>query len=258
MSRNRKITLLLSVLLSLLSTLLIWQKIRKEELKDQENRKTARIVVAGKNIHKGDILNAETLQVLEFSEKGYFPRMLKESDYPSIEGAMSKHSIKRGNPLNWDDIENPLELSRYSFSIDRGKRALSIHADENLTFSGLLRPGDHVDIYLTQPSENDAGNKTILLLENVQVSAIDANFTEIEKENNEEFSPSTVTLIVNRIQAASLLNTILDTSKKLGFVLRNPDDKAIMMRKGRKKPVAHRIEIFKMGKLTEKFSVTRR
>jgi pilus assembly protein CpaB len=250
MRRNRKITLLLSVILSLLSTFLLWQKIRREELKGEENRKTVRIVVAGKNITPGDVLNADTLQVMELLERGYFSRMLKEEDYPSIEGALSKNSIKKGNPLCWDDIENPIELGRFSLSIERGKRALSIPADENTTFSGMLKPGDHVDIYLIRSGDIETRSETILLIENVIVTAVDRIFTESEYDREDESTPSAVTLLVTRTQAASVLNAIANTSRKLHFALRNPGEKTVVKRH-KKKKVSRIIEMFRMGRLDE-------
>ncbi|NIO16093.1 MAG: Flp pilus assembly protein CpaB [Deltaproteobacteria bacterium] len=257
MSRNRKLILLLfSVLISLLSAFLLMQNIRINDWKDRESRKGVRIVVAGKNIRRGDILSPDTLKVKEIPVSGYFPRMVKEKEYPEIEGALSKNSVGSGNPFLWDDIENPVELDRFSLLIEKGKRALTLPADENTTFSGLLRPGDHVDLYLTRPGDMETKAETILLLENITVTAVDGAFTGAVPDSGEGSAPSGITLLVSRSQAASILNALSNPSSKLYFVLRNPAEKSVAGRRN-KKTISQTVELYKKGRLDKKFKITK-
>ncbi len=257
MSRNRKIILLLfSVLISLLSAFLLLQNIRSKDWKAREDSKGVRIVVAGKNIRRGDILSPDTLQVKEIPRSGYFPRMVKEEEYPEIEGALSKNSVGSGNPFLWDDIENPVELDRFSLLIEKGKRALTLPADENTTFSGLLRPGDHVDLYLTRSGDMETKAETILLLENITVTAVDGAFTGAVLESGEGSDPSGITLLVSRSQAASILNALSNASSKLYFALRNPAEKSVAGRL-RKGMVSQTVELYKKGRLDKKFKITK-
>jgi pilus assembly protein CpaB len=214
--------------------------------------KTIRIIVAGENIKDGEILEGKNLRAKEIPRNAYFSRMIKEKDFMLINGASSRNFIEKGEPLLWDDIEDPVDSKRFSKTIIMGKRAVSIPANENITFSGLLKPGDHVDVYLTK-GQTEGNVKTILLLENIKIAATDSNYDNVPVVEDST-SPSSVTLLLSKIQAASIFSALSTPDSKLNFVLRNPREK-VLKKYYRKASMTQRIEIYIAGQLEKTMNI---
>ena len=256
MNNKKRIILLFSIFMSGLLTVTLWNKIRLAEKNTISHKKTERIIVAGSDISPGDIFTGDNLRALEILEKSYFPIYILEEELDMVTGARSKNIVKKGEPILWKDLRDPIESSRFSRIIHRGKRAISITANENISFTGLLRPGDRVDVYLSSRKEDGGHMKTILLLEEALVGAVDSNYMDTDQDISESYSQSTVTLIVTRLQAACLLKAQADQSSRIDFVLRNPSERR---KTGAKKVISEKLklEIFKMGRLEETKYFTR-
>ena len=100
--------------------------------------------------------------------------------------------------------------------------------------SGLLRPGDRVDLLGTFPvtqedqlipgsdGEKSVGYVTMTLLQNVTLLAVGKQLSDINSQSNGRGGYSTVTASLT-IKEAELL-TIAQTRGKLTLLLRNSDD----------------------------------
>ena len=109
-----------------------------------------------------------------------------------------------------------------------GKRAISIKGTKVLGLSGLVKPGDRVDVLLitTNPKTKESVNKTVF--ENVRVLATGTQLVE-----NDEGKPSPVdnyTLEVTPEEGEKLV--LASTKGKLQFALRNMLDTETVLTTG--------------------------
>ncbi len=254
---NRKILITASLILSLSATFVIWRRVKNAELEILKGQDRGKIAVASKTLQPGDPFDRDHVAALSIPRVSIFSRMVKGSEFPLIEGTVSNHTILKGEPITWDDMKEPIELSRFSRIITNGMRALSIPADEHTSFSGMLKPGDHVDIYLTR-MKKEGRKETILLLEDRFVAAVGSHYAD-EESSGEEGGVSSTTLLLSPIQAAVLINAREDSDRTISLVLRNPKEKR-RIKVGRSAKGRFRsIEIFNMGTLVriDKIKVTR-
>lgn len=125
-------------------------------------------------------------------------------------------------PFSEDEplVLNKLALGEQSLAaaIPPGKRALSLGVNAVSGLSGLLRPGDHVDVMLTHGQ--GALTRAGLLLQNQIVLAVGANLTRANGERAERVA--TVTLALEPSDAALALAA--QTDGQLTLLLRAPDD----------------------------------
>lgn len=245
--KGKAIVILVSFAISLISTALLWKKIKTREELLSSRLRTVRVIVAGKDIKPGETLSAENLRAREIPEETYSRRIIREEEFSLIDGALCSHSIPAGSFLVWDDIQEPIEMNRFSRTLKKGMRAVTVTADERTTFSGLLRPGDRVDVLATE-KKDDGTERTILLLENLLVGAINGSFRDEEIVPGE--SGGTITLITTTTRAASLLRAIEDPSTSVSFILRNPSEKT---RKRLSRP-SRRVELFTSGTLEKTYT----
>ncbi len=239
---------MISLVFSLMATYVLWKRIHEREEAMSKSLKTVDIVVSGTEIKPGDVLTYDNLRVLAIPEAGYSSRMIKAEEFQDIEGAICANRIPKGNPIIWDDIKDPIETDRFSKTITEGKRAVTITADEKMTFSGLLKPGDKVDVITTRGTDENRIS-SVLLLENVPVVAVSGRYSG---EILDESEGGTITLMLSPIQAAALIQAVNDPLTKLYFTLRNPKDRRT---RAGKKQKTRSIEFYAMGVLEKTLKV---
>lgn len=95
----------------------------------------------------------------------------------------------------------PAKSSRLSLMIPRGQRAVTVAVNEVSGISGMLQPGDCVDVLATFDQNTAGQNVTSLFLQNISILAVGQD-TEVKEKKGE--SKTTVTLLVDPWQAEQL------------------------------------------------------
>jgi pilus assembly protein CpaB len=98
-----------------------------------------------------------------------------------LTGSLIRRFVDAGSPITQDDILRPHESGFLASVLAPDSRAVSIKVDEETGVAGLVRPGDHVDVVLTQVFEKAdparrATSETVL--RNVRVIAIDQEIVQ--------------------------------------------------------------------------------
>jgi pilus assembly protein CpaB len=148
-------------------------------------------------------------------------------------GAVTRRPFAARQPLNTADIAKPGDREFLTAALAPGYRAVSINVDAVQSTSGLVLPGDRVDVILTQSfgGQNiDAAHRSVgeTVLRDLRVIAVDLN--PVSKVNDTKDTlgalhvPKTVTLEVTERQAAALL--VADQLGKVQLALRGQQDKA--------------------------------
>jgi len=133
-------------------------------------------------------------------------------------GAVVRRAIAAGEPVTSSRILKPGDRGFLSAVLRAGYRAVAVRVDATSSISGLVFPGDRVDILLTHSITNgDAQRRaTETVLTNVRILAID------QKINDTDESPKVgknATLEVTPKQAEML--AVLSELGKLSFALRS-------------------------------------
>ena len=160
------------------------------------------------------------------------PEIVEETA-ATVYGAVLRHAIPSGDPIRYGDVVKPGDRDFLQVVLTPGYRAIAIPVSTGGASTGLLSPGDRVDVILTQSFKNDPNNEiknTPLtrrsvgetIARNLRVLAIDAPDTKTAPmalaANNGGFG-RTVTLEVTPERAQDI--NVATELGKLSLTLRN-------------------------------------
>lgn len=103
-------------------------------------------------------------------------------------GAVVRTGLRAGEPITTGRIVKPNERGFMAAVLNPGTRAVSVRVDETTGISGLVFPGDRVDVILTQTiATDDAGRgktkrASETILTDIRVLAVDQRTDDIKAE----------------------------------------------------------------------------
>jgi pilus assembly protein CpaB len=213
--------------------------------------KTREVLVAAVDIPAGGVLNMDNIASRTIPERYLASTAMSPDNVDAVTGQKIVVDVKAGDPIDRGALERA-DRAALSTTVAKGERAITFPVDEISSLSGMLVPGDMIDLLYTGPGNTvnsygpqpDAagapgtGPKELLhvrpILQAVQVMATGKTTqkrvirTEAGAAQEVNMDFTTVTLKVNPAQAEEVL-----MGQKLGqltAVLRNPDDKAALSR----------------------------
>lgn len=180
------------------------------------------ILVATHAIESGSLLRQEDVTWKDVDAGAIAPDNLvrgrvSSSDYS---GAVVRRSFASGEALAASAIVKPSDRGFLAAVLAPGDRAVTITASPSQSASGLVLPGDYVDVILTQNFDSyttDPARKTVgeTVLHNVRVIAVDKKLTNAPDTTTQQSVgigvaatvklPKTITLEVNEQQAQRLM-----------------------------------------------------
>ena len=112
-----------------------------------------------------------------------------------LPGSLVRNFMEAGSPITLQDILRPKDRGFLASVLAPDSRAISIKVDEESGVSGLIRPGDYVDVFLTLFEKDDPARRTTsemilakteeriltkseMILANVRVIAIDQEIAQ--------------------------------------------------------------------------------
>jgi pilus assembly protein CpaB len=238
--------LVAGAILTLLAILIARHRISAVEKNILEKVAPREIVVAANPIPAGSAFSLENLAKKSIPSDGTSRRNVPAHDFELLLGARAKAEISGGEPVLWTDVEEPFHGDRFSQLIPKGRRAITMDADTKASFSGLIRPGDHVDIL----RETSDGKGSYPFLFNVPVIAVDRHFLPpSSEEEGKEIATLTMSVTTNE---AALLSAAAREGK-ISWLLRNPDDRGSPTKRERSwAALSPLVEIWKAGIREEK------
>jgi pilus assembly protein CpaB len=140
--------------------------------------KLARVVVAGKELARGDVLRKDVLREIDWPASS-----VPEGAFASIQQILgdgsqerrARRSMVAGEPVLAAKVSGFGGRDTLGETLHLGMRAVSIRVNDVSGVAGFLLPGDRVDVLLTRQLDN-GGKKdlaTDVILQNVVVLAID-------------------------------------------------------------------------------------
>jgi len=216
------VPIVLALVVAVVASFLLYKWMKKQTApKKVAEVKTVQVVVAEVDLHPGMKLKSEMMKTVSYLEEslpmGHFIAPEKAA------GRVVITPMKR-QELILESRLAPATVKQGGMAaiITPGKRAVSIAGNKVLGSSGLINPGDHVDILLT------AGGKNKTVFENVLVLA-----TGPQLRRNPEGKPSSVkvyTLEVTPEQGEKII--LAANSGKIHFALRSVLDTETVLTTG--------------------------
>lgn len=207
-----------------------------EELTETKDEKVE-VLIASSNIESGRVFSSSSFewQSVDKSELNKLVSYIARIgfDIKSLHGSVINGDFKKGRIISGDDFIFPDNGGYLSLVLKEGYRAVSVPVDQVTASSGLIGPGDWVDLVLIASKEeelrtnnNDTQDLYVkTILEKVKVLAFNdavrhEKYLAVQKDNK-GFVPddSAVTLQVSALEANKII-----LAKQLGtlsMVLRN-------------------------------------
>jgi pilus assembly protein CpaB len=222
---RQALALVISIVLGLLAVFAMKNYINREKTTTGQVEEMVKVLFVKRHLSAGTKLMQSDIDVMKFPLKSVSSDMVKSHEIIEIAGKVLRREINRGGPLFHSDFLT--ERRKVITSIAKGRRLVSVPVNQISGVSGLIKPGNRVDILLTYIAESNAlknVSKTILLLQNVSVYATDSTTATLPQRFGfkKKNSYSTLTLSVTPTEAALLTNAT--SLGSIGFLLRSNED----------------------------------
>ena len=143
------------------------------------------VLVAAHPLHAGSLLQAEDMTGLPMPPDKVPPGAPTDGvdARTALRGAMLRESLAADQPIMAGAVLRPGDRGFLAAVLAPGLRAASVAVDSVSGTAGLIWPGDHVDLILTQSFEDQAkplGKRVVgeRVLQDVRVIAVDQQLTE--------------------------------------------------------------------------------
>lgn len=172
-SRTRKNWLVLLIAL-ILGGLAAWaasnylsQRMAEIEARARQTD-TVQVVVAKSDLSRGAQISPDTVAVREVPKEWAHSGAITPDQYSRAEGGTLAYPASAGEPIIWAQLEGR-RAPTFSARLQAGQRAVTVPVDEISSLSGMVEPGDLIDIVVSV--RNDNRNFTFALLQSVPVLA---------------------------------------------------------------------------------------
>lgn len=172
------------------------------------------VLVATKELYKGDVIKQGDLIWQQWPESALSPSYIRQVsiNLNDLEGAIVKYSLAQGEPVTVSTLIKAGNKGILAALVTPGMRAFSINVSAQSASSGLISPGDYVDVVvgkLVSPASggNQYGQGRVIV-QNVKVLAVDVEMAD--KHEKPKTAPRVVTLEVSPQQAEDLAAAMKD------------------------------------------------
>lgn len=192
---------------------------RVAELEARNQHQTVSVVVAKTELAPNALLSNQNLAVRKIPVEYAHSGAVLPADFERIDGTAIAFPVKPGEMIMWSQMAGK-RAPTFSARLATGQRAITVVVDEINSISGMLEPGDLIDLMFTFDQN---GKKVVLpLLQSMQVMATGQRSVD-DPKSGERTQFATVTLDATPDQAKNLI--VAREMGKLTALLRNPADK---------------------------------
>lgn len=186
---KNKILLALALLIGILAFVLNAKYLQRERDKLYAGAVKVQVLAAARDLPAGTVLETQgpnaDIGVISVYKSAVGDNVLMPSDFKRLQGRKLKYSLKRKEPVWWSHVDMPRDfgeglssaINHEPMKYPKGFRALSIPISGAAAVSGMIKPGDYVDIIgtFTMPSKTNpqlTENVTTTLFPKVKVLAV--------------------------------------------------------------------------------------
>ena len=194
----------------------------------------AQVVVARTDLPAGAVIGPDTMAVRALPLDGLPGSAVRPDGFDAVAGATLVASLRAGEPLIASAVSSA-DPGAFASRVRAGVRAITIAVDEVNALSGMLQPGDRIDLLLSarppaRPGAEGGADVTVPLMQDVTVLATGRRFRPAvdAAAGDAPRSYTTITIEAEPVQAQRLI--VAQRSGRLTAILRNPDDHGAMSR----------------------------
>lgn len=148
------------------------QQFRLDVMRDRGQ--TEKVIVAKRSLEPGAVIRQDTMAIGEVPRQHLPGRAVLPADFTRVENRVLSRPMSAGEPLLADFVSGLL-IDRFSDLLGPGERAFSLEVSALETHSGMLVPGDYIDLFALVPMENggkgEKDKRLLPVLERVKVLA---------------------------------------------------------------------------------------
>ena len=150
---NKKIALILSLLLGVAAAALMFSYIQKTTEAKTKGWDMQTVLVASADLPAGTVLSQDNTASRPYPSKYISGRVLTPDAAEIVLGGILKVAAERGKPIMWTDVQLSIETAvGIASSLAANTRAVTIPITQISSFNGMLRPGMYVDVLWTGDS----------------------------------------------------------------------------------------------------------
>jgi pilus assembly protein CpaB len=199
------------------------------EARVAERHRRETVLVVRTDVPSGTVLTRDVLATRQVPARYLSTAAARVADLERVEGQRLLHDARAGDPVLWPALAGG-ERAAFSAALPAGRRALTFPVDDVNAFSGLLVPGDVIDLLYADPN---GGRPTVrALLQRVTVLATGTTTRArtvtddagVAREETARFA--TITLGVSPVEAQAIV--LAQRTGELTAVLRHPADGALV------------------------------
>jgi pilus assembly protein CpaB len=107
-----------------------------------------KIVVAAADLTAGETLTSRNVAVREVPLEWAHSKVVKPDDFSGVENKPLVFPATRGEPILWPQVQGQ-HAPTFSALLVKGRRAVTVPVDEVSSISGMLAPGDTIDLVVS-------------------------------------------------------------------------------------------------------------
>ena len=145
----------------------------------EKNKAMVQMVVAKTDLEKGRALSSENVAVRPVPKEWAHSGAITPDQFGRAEGSVLAYPANAGEPVIWAQLEGQ-RAPTFSARLTQGRRAVTVPVDEISSLSGMVEPGDLIDIVVS--INKDKRNFTFTLLQSVTVLATGTKASQDERD----------------------------------------------------------------------------
>ena len=205
----------------------IGERLALEKARLAPRQEMVEVVVARRDLKRGDAVSAETMAVRSVPREFAPGGVVTPARFDAVAGMAVQAPMQAGEPL-LASLVATAQSGSISSRVRPGVRAMTIAVDEVNSLSGMLQPGDRIDLMVTVRPPPMAGQLqseiTRTVMQDVPVIATGRQSRASQPDEMPTGRPYTsITVEVDPDRAQRLV--VAQRSGKLTAVLRNPNDR---------------------------------
>lgn len=234
---KKNIRLVVAIVAGIMAVFLVMSYLKKQEQiiasrmiyqQKEAAPKSVKVLVATKNIPTGTALSDKDVKLKEVLQAQ--PRAATSVE--RVVGRITIAPIEEDEQVLMTKLSVPESTSSLAMKTPPGKRAITFPIDVISGLSGMIRPGDHVDIMTTipVPTQDAQGKVTqqpmiLPLFQSVLILAVGSNISTYGTTDARQVGgqPTTITVALDP-QEAAILAFVQEQVKSLRLTLRSPTD----------------------------------
>lgn len=186
---------------------------------------TVPVVVAKFDLIAGEAISADNMAIRQIPADLAPGSALRPDQFDAKQGMRLSRPLRSGEPL-LGEILQAAEPGGLSMRVKQGIRAMTIAVDDVNAVSGMLRPGDRIDLlFSARPPGAEAASAvetTRVLVQDVPVLATGRQFRQAGEESAARAYTS-ITVELSPEDAKRLV--VAQRTGRITALLRNPDDR---------------------------------